>query len=314
MKKILLLTLFIAINCFADITVPTLTEPVMDQMGLLDAQSKTDLSNQIRTVYNEGKGPQLTVLIIPTLDGDVVENVAHKVFTTWKLGDAKRDDGVLFIMAINDRKMRIEVGQGLEGSLTDYTSKHILGNVKPYFKSQDYASGIKVGVSGILEVISATDAVQMPVASTPEVQAPAKQPMTQAEKDQLLGMMFVCAIGLGAVLVLWRLKRGYSNRSEKLASSKRHKEEEQFREKEYKFKYKVTDLNKSALEYQKEAEEMKRKALALRDDINNQTNIKKNSPQAIMERKLHVLHSEQNRLSSVENDIEYYKKLLRENK
>ena len=314
MKKILLLTLFITLNCFADISVPPLTDPVMDQMGLLDAESKAELSNQIRAVYNEGNGPQLTVLIIPTLDGDVVENVAHKVFTTWKLGDAKRDDGVLFIMAINDRKMRIEVGQGLEGSLTDYTSKHILGKVKPYFKSQDYASGVKAGVAGILEVISATDAVQMPVASTPKVEAPARPPMTQAEKDQLTGMFLICLFGLGGLLVLWRLKRAYSNRAEELESSKRHKEEEQFREKEYKFKYKVTDLKKSALDYQKEAEEMNQKASSLIDDIDNQTNIKKNAPQSIMERKLHVLHSEQNKLSSLEHDVEYYKKLLRENK
>lgn len=115
MKNTLIISLLLwSISAFAQIEVPTLTEPVMDVKKILDGNTKTQIDSQIRAVYNNGQGPQLTVLIVSSLNDYPIEDVAHKVFTTWKLGDKDRDDGVLFLVAIDDRKMRIEVGQGLE--------------------------------------------------------------------------------------------------------------------------------------------------------------------------------------------------------
>lgn len=103
----------------------------------------------------------MQVLVIDKLPSNSsIEEYSMQVARSWKLGDAKRDDGALLIVAIKDRKMRIEVGQGLEGSLTDLKSKRILDLLPKFFRSQKYEEGINAAVDEMIKVVTQPDAVQ----------------------------------------------------------------------------------------------------------------------------------------------------------
>lgn len=136
--------------------VPALTEPVQDMAGVLSAEQKQRLANVIRDAQARGYA-QVQVLTVPTLDGEPIENATLKVVEAWKLGTEKKDNGVLFLIAAKDRKMRIEVGQGLEGDLPDVIAKRILSDsVAPFFREQKMGQGILVGVD---QILTATDPV-----------------------------------------------------------------------------------------------------------------------------------------------------------
>ena len=131
--------------------IPHLDSPVMDEAGVLDSATQAHLDAAIRYLREQG-GAQLTVLTVPTLGGLSIEEASIKVTDQWKLGNKKEDRGVLFLIAPNERKMRIEVGQGLEGVLTDAASHRIIEeSVTPLFKSGDLNSGVIVGVFKIAQ-------------------------------------------------------------------------------------------------------------------------------------------------------------------
>ncbi len=134
--------------------VPRLTGPVVDKANLLSHAEKRAIAGKLRGIHANGAGPQIQVLIIPSLQGEVLENYSIKVVDQWKLGNEKRDDGLLFLIALRDRKMRIEVGQGLEGEITDYLAFTIINNVKPYFKKKAYYRGISSAISDIVTGIN----------------------------------------------------------------------------------------------------------------------------------------------------------------
>jgi uncharacterized membrane protein YgcG len=192
MKQLfLILTLFASIKALA-LEVPSLTGPVVDQAKVLSTAPQLEAT--IRSFYQNGKGPQINILTIPTLNGDNLEEYAHKVFTTWQLGDKAKDDGVLFLIVINDHKMRIEVGQGLEGTLTDLHSKRILGSLKSYFRSGDYNGGITSGLNQIIKRISTPDAVQQP--ATPQSTASDSSPELEMFGTFLMGLLVLGVVFL----------------------------------------------------------------------------------------------------------------------
>jgi uncharacterized protein len=122
---------------------------VTDIAGVLDAGTRTELE-QLAERYRTGSGHDVAVLIIPTLDGLTIEKVGLEVFRTWKLGRVEEDDGALLLIATNDRELRIEVGRGLEGDLTDLVSGRIIrGVIVPHFKNADLAGGVRAGVIAI---------------------------------------------------------------------------------------------------------------------------------------------------------------------
>jgi uncharacterized protein len=123
--------------------VPALTGPVVDQAGILSPRINNALSAAFKQLQQSG-GPQIQFLITDSLEGDALETYTIKVTDQWKLGDAKRDDGVLFFISVQDRAMRLEVGQGLEGKITDAQSGRMIRTITPYFKKGDYESGIVV--------------------------------------------------------------------------------------------------------------------------------------------------------------------------
>jgi len=145
----IILTLWL--NVATAFEVPALQGPVMDQVGLLSRPLAYSLSQQLHQANNQGVA-QVQILIIQSLQGESIEQAAIQIFDQWKLGDAKKDNGVLILAAIQDRKMRIEVGQGLEGSIPDVIAKRIINEImRPLFKSGNFDAGFKYAVQAVFE-------------------------------------------------------------------------------------------------------------------------------------------------------------------
>jgi uncharacterized protein len=137
----------------ADVVVPPLTGRVVDLTATLSADQTTALEQKLKA-FEDRKGSQLAVLVVPTTQPETIEQYALRVVEQWKLGRRKVDDGALLLIAKNDRKLRIEVGYGLEGALNDATAKRIIDEIiTPKFRSGDFAGGISDGADRILKVI-----------------------------------------------------------------------------------------------------------------------------------------------------------------
>ena len=147
MRYIAVLLFLLSINSYA-LDVPTLTRPVEDLANVISTDEKTQIENNIRDIYKKNLA-QISVLIIPSLEGENLEEYSIKVAEKWKLGSAEHDNGVLLLVAINDRKMRLEVGNGIEGELTDYKSSQIISSMKPYLRRQEYGGAVLEAVNGI---------------------------------------------------------------------------------------------------------------------------------------------------------------------
>lgn len=137
----------------ADVAVPALTGRVVDQTATLSAADVSALEQMLQA-FEERKGSQIAVLIVPTTAPEAIEQYAIRVVEQWKLGRKKVDDGALLLIAKDDRKLRIEVGYGLEGALNDVTAKRIIDEViTPRFKAGDFTGGINAGVDRMISVI-----------------------------------------------------------------------------------------------------------------------------------------------------------------
>ena len=137
--------------------VPFLTGPVMDLAGMIPDTTQNQLEARIRAFERE-TGAQVQVLVVPDLDGEPVEDFSIRVVDAWQLGRGEQDNGVLFLIAKAERRMRIEVGYGLEDSLTDAKSRRILDNVvTPRFRAGDIGGGVSAGVETLFSVIRGED-------------------------------------------------------------------------------------------------------------------------------------------------------------
>jgi uncharacterized protein len=149
---ILTLGLMIAAGASA-LEVPYLAGRVNDQAGLLDEDFEGQLEERLRLLEEE-TGAQVVVLTIPSLEGDPLEDFSIRVVETWKLGRADADDGVLILVARDERRMRIEVGYGLEGVLTDAQSGRIIDHLMaPRFREGDFNGGVGAAVEAVSSAI-----------------------------------------------------------------------------------------------------------------------------------------------------------------
>jgi uncharacterized protein len=148
----------------AAIDVPTFTGPVVDEAGLLDraAARRLEALSRAARAQEGGRGVQLQYLIVKTLDGEAIEDFSMRVAEAWRLGGAEQDNGVLVTVASEDRQVRIEVGQGIEGGLTDVQSSRIIrGTITPAFREGRFGEGLyDAGV----QVLSALGALPKDVA------------------------------------------------------------------------------------------------------------------------------------------------------
>ncbi|MET0222278.1 MAG: YgcG family protein [Tardiphaga sp.] len=137
----------------ADVAVPALSGRVVDQTMTLSQDQQSALDAKLRD-FEARKGSQVAVLIVPTTAPEAIEQFAIRVAEAWKIGRKKVDDGAILVVAKDDRKLRIEVGYGLEGVLTDSTSRRIIDEtITPRFRTGDFAGGIDAGVDQIMKVI-----------------------------------------------------------------------------------------------------------------------------------------------------------------
>ena len=151
--SLLALLLCWACAAFADVAVPPLSGRVVDQTGTLSSDTIASLTQTLRGLELR-KGSQVAVLIVPTTQPETIEQYSIRVAEAWKIGRKKIDDGALLVVAKDDHKLRIEVGYGLEGALTDVTASRIISEViTPKFRSGDFTGGISDGVEKIIGVI-----------------------------------------------------------------------------------------------------------------------------------------------------------------
>ena len=137
----------------AEVAVPPLSGRVVDQTGTLSAGDIDALTQKLKGLEKR-KGSQVAVLIVPTTQPETIEQFSIRAADAWKIGRRKVDDGALLVVAKDDHKLRIEVGYGLEGALTDVTARRIIDEIiVPHFRTGDFAGGISAGVDRITRVI-----------------------------------------------------------------------------------------------------------------------------------------------------------------
>jgi uncharacterized protein len=175
----------------ADVAVPPLSGRVVDQTGTLSAGDISSLTQTLGSLELR-KGSQIAVLIVPTTEPETIEQYSIRVAEAWKIGRKKIDDGALLVVAKNDRKLRIEVGYGLEGALTDVTSQRIIDEIiVPKFRSGDFAGGISAGVNRIVAVI---DGEPLPAPQSPRQNPDLLSHIDAANPFILFGLIIVAGI------------------------------------------------------------------------------------------------------------------------
>jgi uncharacterized protein len=220
MKRILIITVcvFAALNiCRAD------TDELLNKLkpeGRLSDFAKVFDEGQRQACTNclseiEGKtAVQVAVVTLTSLEGGEINDFANRLFQKWGIGDKKKDDGVLILVAIQDRKARIEVGYGLEGILPDAKSGRMLDEVTlPFFRQQRYAEGITKLVEAIGGVIAqnagvtlTNTAVSAVTTSAAPAVAPVAEPERKASKIELAFFIFIIAIFL--FFFIWAIAKG----------------------------------------------------------------------------------------------------------
>ena len=175
---------------------PPLTGRVVDQAGVMSAESRADIEAKSKELEDKS-GIQLVVATVKSLQGSDIETYANQLFCFWKLGEAKKNNGVLLLVAPSERKVRIEVGYGLEGTLTDALSSVIISSaVIPRFKTGDFSGGIQRGVDGIVSVLSGDSAEWQPKRNVRSEDA-------ASDFDKLFPIFFFAIM----ILIVWYLVR-----------------------------------------------------------------------------------------------------------
>jgi uncharacterized protein len=151
MKRIILIVIMLLMPLpLSALDVPQLGGRVNDYAGMLSPETKSRLEQKL-SAFEHDQSTQIVVLTIPSLQGDNIDQFAIKVAENWKIGQKGKDNGVILILAQAERKVRIEVGRGLQGVLPDITAGQIIRNtMRPYLKEGNFDQGITVGVDAII--------------------------------------------------------------------------------------------------------------------------------------------------------------------
>ncbi len=180
--------------------VPALSAHVTDTVGLLPEDRRQALESQL-VQLEKYKGAQLAVLIVSTTRPEPIESYSLRVAEAWRLGRKGVDDGVLFVIARDDRRMRVEIGYGLEGAVPDAIAKRIVAEVvAPRFKAGDFPGGIEAGVAALVAQIKG-EALPAP---TPNAAGADDQQMG-LEEALVLGIIFTLVVGSVLKAIFGRL-------------------------------------------------------------------------------------------------------------
>jgi len=187
---LLALTAFVSLGALAEVAIPSLTARVTDLTGTLTREQQASLDQTLQD-FEARKGTQVAILMVPTTRPETIEQYSLRVVEQWKLGRKRVDDGALLIIARDDRTLRIEVGYGLEGVLTDATSKRIISeDIVPRFKQGDFYGGVSAGIDRMLGVIEGK-----PLPPPKETTGGRDDPVRQ-----LMPILLVLTLVLGGVL------------------------------------------------------------------------------------------------------------------
>ncbi|MBB4005063.1 TPM domain-containing protein [Aurantimonas endophytica] len=171
---------------------PALTGRVVDTADLLDPAAEATLTERL-AAFEATSSDQVVVVTVPDLQGFEIADYANRLARQWAIGQAGEDNGVVFLVSRDDRAVRIEVGYGLEGTLTDALSSLIIQNdVLPAFRAGDYPGGITAGVNGILQVLSGDAA---------ELEARAERNQNWSEEDVAEGLFSLFFFGVWVFVI-----------------------------------------------------------------------------------------------------------------
>lgn len=180
---------------------PALTGRVVDQANLLPADAKQKLEQKLDDLEQKS-GIQFVVATVNSLQGQEIEPFANELFRHWALGEKTKNNGVLLLVAPKEKKIRIEVGYGLEGTLTDALSKIVIVNaIAPRFKAGDFAGGITRGVDDVITILT-TDSSEW--TKKPQVRVDDKG----STFDAILPFLIVALV----IFIIWRSSRGGGGR------------------------------------------------------------------------------------------------------
>jgi len=174
----------------ADVPVPVLNARVTDLTGTLNAQQKSDLESRI-AAYEARRGSQIAVLLLPTTKPEEIEQYSIRVADAWKIGRKGVDDGLILIVAKDDRRVRIEIGYGLEGAIPDSVARRVIDErITPRFREGDFYGGVRDGVDQLIKL--AEGEKLPPPASSPAGRVGSADPM-----QLLIPAFFFILIGGG---------------------------------------------------------------------------------------------------------------------
>ncbi|WP_180191209.1 YgcG family protein [Acinetobacter sp. YH01006] len=183
---------------------PSLNEPVIDQANLLSSAEKQQLSQRILKLYNEGKG-QIGVVIVPTTGQEDIFSYSMRVAEAWQLGSAKRDNGLLMTIAINDRRIQILTGYGLEGVLPDIVAGRIINdNITPYFKQGQYTQGIAAGLTEIERILNLDPEIAAQAADELKERQEQAYQAQKASKATFSSVLFIIVAGVIGSMIFGR--------------------------------------------------------------------------------------------------------------
>jgi uncharacterized protein len=184
----------------ADVTdpipVPKLSGRVVDLTGTLAAADREAIAAKLKA-FEVSKGSQVAVLLVPSIGTETIEEFATRVTDDWKLGRKGVDDGVLFVIAKQERRMRIQTGRGVQGVLTDALSRRIIAErVSPRFRTGDFAGGINDGVDAILKAIEGESLPAPPKQASRGTAGPASSASPSLETFFWLAIVVIPVAGM----------------------------------------------------------------------------------------------------------------------
>lgn len=185
---------------------PTLNQPVIDQAKILSDAEMQQLNQKILSLYQQGKA-QVGVIIVPTTGQEAIFDFALRAGEKWQLGSAKRDNGLLIAIAVNDRNIQILTGYGLEGVLPDLVLSRIIRNqITPYFKQGQYAQGISAGLDEITRIVNLDPEIAQQAAQELKDRHEQALHAQQAKDNTLMMALFILIAGVvGSFIIGKRL-------------------------------------------------------------------------------------------------------------
>jgi uncharacterized protein len=201
MKKYLttILTVFLSLIFLGSFTSPAFARPipppsnyVVDTAGKLEQDQLDKLNTKLETINKSSKN-EIAALVVPSMDGENIEDFTQEVFKSWKVGKAGLDNGVLIVIAVAERKSRIQTGSGIEGELTDLQSNDILRqNLNPHLKRDEFYQGLDETIDAVSATLESRSGAKT---------APAKKIQESISPSSLV--LFILLVAFGLIFLIW---------------------------------------------------------------------------------------------------------------